>query len=93
MAYAGNVTGAKRRGAKRAATKVKVGVHTSTPMEVGNGTWKADQKKRLEGEVAALEKEIKEFDPVVAAAKVRSGLDLELRRIKLRLEQNALEDL
>lgn len=87
------ITGARRRGQRKAATKVKVGVHTTSPMEVGNGNWKADQKKRLEGEVAALEKEIKSFDPAAAAAKVRSGLDLELRRIKLRLEQNALEDL
>ena len=87
------MTGARRRGQKRAAAKVKVGVHTTSDMPIGDGNWKAEQKKRLQAQVTALEKELKGFDPVAAAAKVRAGLDLELRRTKLRLEQNELEDL
>jgi hypothetical protein len=83
---------AKRRGQKRAAAKVSVHASADAPMEVG-GNWKAEQKKRLTAQIGALEKELKNFDPVAAAAKVRSQLDLELRRTKLRLEQNELEDL
>jgi hypothetical protein len=89
------MTGARRRGQKRAAAKVKVSAHTvGGPGEmIGDGNWKAEQKKRLTAQVAALEKELKNFDAVAAAAKVRASLDLELRRTKLRLEQNELEDL
>jgi len=89
------MTGARRRGQKRAAAKVKVSTHVEGGPGgiVGDGNWKVEQKKRLTAQVAALEKELKDFDPVAAAAKVRAGLDLELRRTKLRLEQNELEDL
>ena len=84
---------AKRRGQKKAAAKVSVHVSDGPGAVVGDGNWKVEQKKRLTAQIGALEKELKNFDPVAAAAKVRQQLDLELRRTKLRLEQNELEDL
>jgi hypothetical protein len=87
-----NVKKARQRGQAKAAAKVHVSTMADEPIGPGNN-WKAEQKKRLEGQIKALEKELKEFNPQAAAEKVRASLDLELRRTKLRLEQNALEDL
>ncbi len=84
---------AKHRGRKRAAAKVKIETEVEGVGGPSMGNWKAEQKKRLIGHIAALEKELKGFDPQAAAEKVRSSLDLELRRKKLDLERNALEDL
>lgn len=85
---------AKRRGRKRAAAKVKVSAHAEGgPGAIaGPDNWKAEQKKRLTAQITALEKELKDFDAVAAAEKVRASLDLELRRTRLRLEQNELDD-
>lgn len=88
---------ARKRAQSRAVGKAKVSVDTNVhaPMK-GLGAssdtdWKKEEEKRLNSEVAALEKELTNFDPVKAANLVRSSLEIELKRKKLRIEENKLD--
>jgi hypothetical protein len=81
---------ARHRGQRKAAARVSVHTYADEPVGPGKD-WHKEQKKRLEQEISALEKELKDFNPQEAAAKVRQALELELRRKRLRLEECALE--
>lgn len=81
------VNEARRRGQMKAV----VSVHAGGPFLGGDKDYKREEAKRIKGEIAALEKQLAEFDEKKAAGQVRSALDLELRRKKLRLEENGLE--
>lgn len=88
---------AKRRAQKRAVSRAKVEVDVNAHAPYSGEAvpapkdWKKEERKRLDAEVKAIEKELSGFDPVKAAALVRSSLEIELKRKKLRIEENALD--
>jgi len=86
---------ARRRARVRAVRKAKITVNADAhaPMAglEGPKDYRKEEEKRLKLEVAALEKELANFNVEKAAQLVRQTLELELKRKKLRLEENALE--
>lgn len=84
---------ARQRGRLRAAVEIRT--TADAPMrglaQPAKVDWRKEEEKRLKAEIGALEKRLNEFDKEEAAEQVRQSLDLELRRKRLRLEENQLE--
>lgn len=83
------------KAAKRLKPVVSVGVSVDTrtpyPGEKNPPDWRREEHQRLSAEVAALEKELKDFEPKSAAEKIRRGLEIKLKLKRLRLEECKLK--
>lgn len=80
---------AKRRGAMKAVISFRGGdVLAGGP---GAKDYRAEERKRMKGEISELNKRLTNFDEKKEAGEVRKALDLEIRRKQLRLEELELE--
>lgn len=96
MAMEGLAKAVEAKKIRKYKPQVSVGVSVDTrdsSSSIGGPRtdWRKEEHDRLVAEVAALEKELKAFDPKEAAEKVRRSLDIKLKLKKLRLDECKLK--
>ncbi len=77
--------------------KVSIGVSVDTvsPPMLGPGgprhDWRKEEMERLDAEIAALDKELAEFDPKSFAERGKKAIEIKLKLKKLRREEHQLK--
>jgi hypothetical protein len=77
---------------KKYKPTVNIGVNVdSYGPPTSNHDWRKEECKRMDAEIAALEKELKDFEPEKAAKKIKDALEIKLKLKKLRREEHDLK--